>query len=214
MQNRDTQAATGSASAARLAAVRWLRQGGAWLVGLGALLAVLTLADSGLWLDLRYERFGIVVGEIWRLATGHLVHADIRHLLLNLAGLVVVALLFPGEYSPREWAFVGLASAAAVTAGLWWLNPEVDWYVGLSGVLHGLLAAGTLAWWRSQPPGLALALTAILAGKLAWEQAQGALVWSGDLPVIVDAHLWGAAGGFAAALVLRRMEPARDPPPS
>ncbi|OGT00537.1 MAG: hypothetical protein A3F73_06965 [Gallionellales bacterium RIFCSPLOWO2_12_FULL_59_22] len=29
-------------------------------------------------------------------------------------------------------------SGAAVSACLWWLQPELAWYAGLSGALHGL----------------------------------------------------------------------------
>jgi hypothetical protein len=78
----------------------------------------------------------------------------------------------------------------------------LEWYVGFSGVLHGALAAGAVAWHRRESALLAWALTAVLAGKLIWEQAVGALPLSGDLPVVVDAHLYGAAGGLLAALVI------------
>ena len=76
------------------------------------------------------------------------------------------------------------------------------WYVGLSGVLHGALAAGAVAWWRYESKLLALLLSAIFAGKLAWEQWHGALPLSGDLPVVVDAHLYGALGGALAGVLL------------
>ena len=78
------------------------------------------------------------------------------------------------------------------------LEPQLEWYVGLSGVLHGALAAGAIGWWRHESKPLALALTAVLVGKLAWEQWQGALPLSGDMPVVVDAHLYGAIGGALA----------------
>ena len=41
-------------------------------------------------------------------------------------------------------------------------------------------------------------LSVVLVGKLAWEQWQGALPLSGDMPVVVDAHLYGAIGGALA----------------
>jgi len=151
---------------------------------------------------LQYDRERIAGGELWRLATGHLAHANGEHLLLNLGGLVVVGLLFPAEFTLRGWVVVGVAALLAIDAGLWWRNPEVAWYVGLSGVLHGALAAGAVAWWKSQPRYLAALLTGLLVLKLGWEQWQGALGWSGGLPVIVDAHLYGAGGGALAAVFL------------
>jgi hypothetical protein len=45
-------------------------------------------------------------------------------------------------------------------------------------------------------------LSAILLGKLAWEQSVGALPLSGDLAVVVDAHLYGALGGLIVGLML------------
>ncbi len=180
----------------------WVRGGGYGILLLAVLLVLIGALGEGGIDTLQYARDGIAQGQLWRLATGHLTHADPVHLLLNLAGLVVVVLLFPGEFSVRGWLIVGIAALLAVDAGLWWFNPEVTWYVGLSGVLHGILAAGAVAWWKSQPPYLAALLTGLLLLKLGWEHWQGALGWSGGLPVIVDAHLYGAVGGAVAGLAM------------
>jgi hypothetical protein len=40
-------------------------------------------------------------------------------------------------------------------------------------------------------------------GKLAWEQLHGALPLAGEMPVIVDAHLYGAIGGAVAVAAMR-----------
>ena len=79
------------------------------------------------------------------------------------------------------------------------------WYVGLSGLLHGLLAAGITTKLR-QPDGETLLLAGLLIGKLVWEQFGGPLpgseVTSGG-PVVVNAHLYGALGGCLGALLAR-----------
>ena len=49
---------------------------------------------------------------------------------------------------------------------------------------------------------LALLLSAYLVGKLAWEQRFGALPLSGDMPIVVDAHLYGSIGGAVAGFIL------------
>lgn len=170
--------------------------------GIAAVLVCLWFGGASSVEALRYERAAIAAGEAWRLVSGNLVHASGQHLLLNLAGLGLVALLFPGEYSRREWSLVATASALAIAAGLWWGSPEVEWYVGLSGVLHGVLAAGAIGWWRSRLRGMAVLLWAILIAKLGREQLFGALGWSGDLHVIVDAHLYGAIGGAMAGALI------------
>ena len=80
------------------------------------------------------------------------------------------------------------------------------WYVGLSGVLHGLLVAGAMQGFRTLPSESAIIL-ALVTGKLAWEQLSGPLpgsesVSGGD--VVVNAHLFGAIGGAIAGVMLWR----------
>lgn len=154
---------------------------------------------------LRYERARVAAGEWWRLLGCHLVHADGRHLVLNLAGLALIGSLFVGDARLRDWLVVLLGAALAVGAGLYWLEPQIAWYVGLSGVLHGAWAAAAvfaLGRWRLE----ALVTAALLAGKLALEARVGPLTAGLDaaLPVVVAAHRFGAAGGLVAALAVRR----------
>lgn len=152
---------------------------------------------------LRYQRDAVLDRhQYWRLLTGHLVHGSGQHVWLNLAGLGLIATLFRDTYALRHWCWIGLSSAAFIDLGLLWLMPQLHWYVGLSGVLHGWLAAGTVAWWRREDGRLAAMLSVVVLGKLAWEQWQGALPLSGDLDVIVNAHLYGALGGLLAGLLL------------
>lgn len=151
---------------------------------------------------LRYERENVLQGEWWRLFSGHLVHGTSQHLWLNVLGLVLCAALFARDYSARAWALVLLASAAVIDVAFVFYEPQLPWYVGLSGVLHGVLAAGAVAWWRTEPKLLAAGLTVFVVGKLVWEQRVGALPLSGDFPVVVDAHLYGALGGALAASIL------------
>jgi rhomboid family GlyGly-CTERM serine protease len=179
---------------------RPLLRGGVAIGLVAALMVLLSLATDVH--ALRYEREAILQGEWWRLLTGHLVHFDLHHLLLNLAGLALIAALFPSEYSMGSWLLIVLTSVLAIDVGFFYLRPSLVWYVGASGALHGALAAGAIKWWREQPRWLAGALTAILLGKLAWEQTHGGLPLSGSMPVVVDAHLFGTAGGACAALAL------------
>jgi rhomboid family GlyGly-CTERM serine protease len=173
------------------------------MLGLLALALVLLslLGESGR-LALQYEREAVLQGEYWRLLTGHWVHGSWLHLLLNGAGLGLVASLFSRDYSAPAWLLIALFSMVAIDLGFVFYEPQLAWYVGLSGVLHGALAAGAVAWWRNESKLLALLLSVIFTGKLAWEQWHGALPLSGALPVVVDAHLYGAIGGLIAGLIL------------
>jgi rhomboid family GlyGly-CTERM serine protease len=193
-------------------AVREWRQEAAFPVAIAALLVLLWLGGGPVVEALRFERTAIAAGELWRLVSGNLVHASGQHLILNLAGLGLMALLFPGEYSRGEWSLIGLTSAMSIAAGLWWGSPEVGWYVGLSGVLHGLIAAGAIAWWRSRLRRMAMMLTAVLVAKLVGERLFGAIGWSGGLNVIIDAHLYGALGGAMAGVILCGLRKPVDSP--
>ena len=97
-------------------------------------------------------------------------------------------------------------SIAAIDLGLWLGSPQLAWYVGLSGLLHGMLAAGIVAG-LAHRNSEALILAVVVAGKLAWEQFAGPLPGSEATSggaVIVDAHLYGVIGGaLVAAVVIR-----------
>jgi rhomboid family GlyGly-CTERM serine protease len=165
------------------------------------LLVLPTLAGEPGRLLLRYERTGLAQGEWWRLATAHLVHLDLRHALLNDLGLTLMWALFARNYSPGAWLVLVLGAAAGVDAGLWLADSTVEWYVGSSGVLHGVMAGGALAHVRlGERDGWAL--VALLALKLAYEQWMGALPLAGSA-VVVDAHLYGVLGGALVAAFLK-----------
>lgn len=164
-------------------------------------LALAGLDESSL---LAYSREAIVgQGQYWRLLTGHGVHTDLVHALMNLAAWPFVFWLAHGEASARQWALGFLFCVLGVDAGLWWFSPDVAWYVGLSGVLHGVLVWSALAAWRqARFPALAVLLG--VAAKLLWEQIAGPLpgseTWIGHR-VVVDAHLYGAlSGGLCGVL--------------
>ena len=170
-----------------------------------ALLLLPALAGEAGRLALRYDRDGLAAGQLWRLLTGHLVHLGPRHALVNVLGLILMWALFARDYAPRQWLAILAAAILAIDAGLWLWDSTVTWYVGSSGVLHGIMAAGTLAHLRrGEADGWLLAL--FLAGKLLYEHFYGALPFSGSA-VVVEAHLYGVLGGGAAAAVLKPRAP-------
>lgn len=162
---------------------------------------------------LRFERAGLAAGEWWRLVSGHLVHLGPSHMLLNVAALLLLWWLVGSSLTVAGWCLVIAASLASIDLGLWFLDPALSWYVGLSGLLHGLFAAGLVARRRSAPVE-ALVLGTLLAAKLLFEQIAGPLPGSETSAggaVVVNAHLYGAAGGLVAALGLRASVRARLP---
>ena len=183
---------------------------GMYGVGLLVACAVLLLpelgGDAGRAL-LRYDRAGLAAGQWWRLLTAHVVHLGFEHAALNSLGLVLMWALFARDYTPRQWVSIALASIAAIDAGLWLRDSTVAWYVGSSGALHGVMAAGTLAHLRRRDLD-GWILGAFIIVKLTYEQTSGALPFAEGEGVVVDAHLYGALGGLAVAAFLKsRAEP-------
>jgi rhomboid family GlyGly-CTERM serine protease len=181
-------------------------------VALAAFMAGIYLLPPGAVATLRYERAAVLAGEAWRLVSAHFVHFDAPHLWWNVAGVLLVGFLFAREYSPRQWLLVLLASTLAIDIGFLAFEPGLQWYLGFSGVLHGCAAAGLVAWLRRDRDPFTWLVVAVFAAKLTWEHAVGPLPFTAQslsLPVIHEAHTYGAVGGLAAGLWLTRRTPAR-----
>jgi rhomboid family GlyGly-CTERM serine protease len=182
----------------------------AWLlpavvVSIAAVLAV--WGDSGReWLS--YSRTAIVTGEYWRLFSCHFVHLGISHLALNVAGLLLIWYLVRASFNRGQWLFVFLFVIVGIDLGFWFLEPQLLWYVGLSGLLHGLLAAGVCGGLGSGRIEVWI-LGVALIGKLAYEQLVGPMPGSEQSTggaVIVAAHAYGAlAGAIAAGVIVIRV---------
>jgi len=161
---------------------------------------------------LRWDRSAIADGEIWRLVTGHLVHMNWSHFWLNAVGLVLVWLLVGERFSSRTWLGIIVVTIAGVNLGFWYLDPQLQWYVGMSGLLHGLLMAG-LVMGLSSEARESLLIGAFVVAKLIFEQISGSLPGSemaSGGPVIVNAHLYGSVSATVAAVVyLIRVRAAR-----
>jgi rhomboid family GlyGly-CTERM serine protease len=154
---------------------------------------------------LRYDRVWIGQGEAWRFVSGHFAHLGWSHLALNSAGLLLVWFLIGGAYALRTWLLIVGVTLATMDLGFWFLNPELYWYVGMSGLLHGLLAAGVVTRLRNIDAETVILLLLLIA-KISWEQFNGPVPGSESTsggPVVVDAHLYGALGGILGALLVR-----------
>ncbi len=176
---------------------------GLTLLGIAILIVLPELFGDAARDALRYDRTALAAGQWWRLVSAHLVHLDLHHALLNLLGFVMMWALFARDYRPAQWLLIAVVIFLAIDAGLWFRDTELHWYVGASGALHGFMAAGTLAHLRrGDLDGWILAIFIVV--KLGYEQYNGALPFSDTgMPVVVNAHLYGALGGVLAAVGLK-----------
>jgi len=148
--------------------------------------------------DWRFDRTLVEQGDVWLLLSGHIVHLNWSHWLLNMAGLAIVAFFFSAHASVKQWLMVIFVAAVVISSGLWWWMTDIRSYVGLSGVLHGLFLYGALREIRFYPAS-GYVLLAVLLAKLSWEFFNGALPGSEDMAggrVLTEAHLLGAIGGI------------------
>ncbi len=166
-----------------------------------ATISLLLLASDRAKTVLMFQRDGILHGELWRLLTGHFIHLNAMHWLLNATAALLALFLFY-QITFRSWITLTLLSAVAISIMLLIFNPEIQWYVGFSGILHGWFVFGAtdLLRFYNRIEGTLL-LTAITA-KLAYEQFANSISLSSqliDADVIVDAHLYGAITGLLYA---------------
>jgi len=185
-------------------AARTLSRHRSGLALLGGVILVLAILE---WLgaadSLRYQRSALAAGEFWRLLTAHLVHFGPAHTAMNALALVAVIAVLGSYLRLTEWCGVALLCGLGVSGGLWLGMPEVAYYVGLSGVLHGLVAAGAVAALASER-GFATLVLILLGVKLIWEALYGPTPGSGDAaggPVLIESHRYGALPGVLYSLV-------------
>ncbi len=170
----------------------------AYLFPFVLILLSVSLEFAGLTEQLQYDRVAITEGEYWRLLSGNLVHLGLNHLLLNAAGFALVAALVWRYYSAVQWALIVAVCALAVGLGLYVLVPELRWYVGLSGVLHGLLLAGACVEVQKYPQ-TGWPLLVLVVAKLLYEQVTGPMPgseWAAGGSVVVESHLYGGLAGL------------------
>ncbi|MGD8570785.1 MAG: rhombosortase [Gammaproteobacteria bacterium] len=177
-------------------------------ISIALIVTLIGLFGSDMTLWLRYDRNAILSGEIWRIFTGHLAHLSWSHLAMNLVGLVLVWALFDRHLPTKRWLHTLFFSALGISLMLLVIDSHLRWYVGLSGVLHGMFMVGVLYDLKSGRWD-AKFLLALIIVKLLYEQLVGPLPGSEKTAggsVVVDAHLFGALSGLITYYVFRRVD--------
>lgn len=142
-------------------------------------------------------------GEVWRLFTSQFVHLGFNHTMLNLVGYLIVSASFREDISPKEEMITLGISALGVGAGIYLFNPEIGWYVGLSGAIYGILTHYLIIGWQRSAI-LSGFFGIYLIGKFIYEQmiAGPDTVTAGLIggAVAIDSHLYGAITGLVTGI--------------
>jgi rhomboid family GlyGly-CTERM serine protease len=179
--------------------------------GLYAIVVAVLAAELFLPAELLEYRRALAAREPWRLFTGHFVHLSLLHALLNCIALLLLDRLLADRLRPRElFAILGF-TPILLSLVFWVLLPELQWYRGLSGVLHAVYFAGCVVWIASSA-GRArwLPVAALIGGTLKVLVEQP---WDASFPVhealriavVPQSHLIGAIVGVAAGLLMRSL---------
>lgn len=150
-----------------------------------------------------YHRELIKQGEFWRLFTGHLLHTNGFHLLLNLAALIMLWALHGRFYTIKNYCSLFVFCTVATSMGIFYGSPSLIQYVGLSGVLHGIFVFGAIMDIVVKDKTGYLLFVGVFV-KVVHEQIYGASTDVSDLieaSVAIDAHLWGAISGLVFTVI-------------
>jgi len=172
---------------------------------------------------LQYDRGALLRGQLWRPLTSHLAHYSWSHLVWNALGFGVVGALCERRQR-RRFAWALAVSAVAIPAGLWWAEPELTSYCGLSGATSALFGLLCVTVIRDQiragqrgaaliSAGLCVGITALLVQT--WLTGEALLVSGFGTQVVPVplAHAIGLGVGIAAA-IHPRIAPRVRPLPS
>ena len=137
----------------------------------------------------------IATGEWWRVWTGHFVHTNIEHLLLNATGFALLLLLYQPQIILSTLFSYSVYLATCIGLGIFCFNPEIERYAGFSGVLYGLFTFSALQAIFKRDFLLGYGVFFVLSGKIIWENIDpsinnhNALLINAD--IASEAHLYG-----------------------
>ncbi|MCE7032321.1 rhomboid family intramembrane serine protease [Lysobacter sp. GX 14042] len=180
---------------------RWLR---AFNLSLASVLGLLVVFWLQAHLDLRgwAVQPGSAAG-LKGLLGAPLLHGSFEHLAANAIALLLLGTLAAGLY-PRACARTVPLAWLGSGVGAWLLGEPGSYHLGASGVTHGLMfLVFFLGLLRRDRAAVAAAMIAffLFGGMLM-------TVLPREAGVSWQAHLGGAAGGLAGALLWRRLDPA------
>ncbi len=142
---------------------------------------------------LRYQSLEVSNGQWWRIFSANFCHSNWNHWMLNIAGLWLMDLFYQPVLSQKSRS--GLLIFCMLLNVLmlhFWM--KINWYVGLSGALHGYLIGGALLSWNKSKL-LNFAIIFITTTKLVAES-----IWqiNSETEKLIGANVLEEAHSFGA----------------
>lgn len=141
---------------------------------LGVAAAALLIQLNPAWRDiLLYDRAALARGEFWRIWTGHLVHFGWPHFVADTGLLLILGWLLAERHA--RFARIALVlMPVLIGVVLYWLDPTMLRYGGLSAIDLGLLVYLALqGWQRHWADWFWPAVLVIYVGEIIFEIIQG-----------------------------------------
>lgn len=180
-----------------------MKSSGVWFA-IGIVCAVTFFLSDSSTEAFRFDRTAISNGEWWRIVTSHFIHFSYGHLFLNLAALGLAGYVASpcSNLAPQILAWLWLIGFTGL--GLWFLAPDLHYFVGLSGVLHGamLVAIASSPYYSLR---VRWVVGVVIISKVLWEQT-GLYDDMANIEIIGGrteprSHLYGTLAGLIWVVV-------------
>lgn len=119
-----------------------------------------------------------------------------------MLGLALVSGLFLRSLTPLWWLGLMLPGSILVGGLLYFMTPNVNYYVGLSAILHGVIVAGAVLDFKRDRVANLILLVGVSV-KIIWEQSP---YYMDDMSefiggnVLVESHFLGTVVGLVVVM--------------
>lgn len=143
-----------------------------------------------------YNRTAIQQGEWWRMLTCHWVHSDSQHALWNIIALLLLSGFYEQRYR-RELLPLIIGSSLFISTGIHLFLPGLEYYCGLSGILHSLLLVSFFRHWQQYRQPVFLLVIALALLKIPVEIILNTAIFTDTAwPSLPESHLYGVLFAF------------------
>jgi rhomboid family GlyGly-CTERM serine protease len=192
-----------------------------WVYLVITLAAIVVQLNPGWESRLIYDRTAVAQGETWRIWTGNLVHFGWPHFIADAGLFLILGRLLEREHPVAS--YVSLAGMPlAISVAMYWGDPSMVRYGGLSAVNFGLLVFLAFQGWQRNwidwfwPLVFSIYVLEIVVEAKSRHGTGGGMIQFSDpsIRVATMAHVGGAifgtflwATGFLKNILTRRTHP-------